>query len=96
MKLLFVIANSKCKSALIGLIGACERKDQAFLCFFTGDGVTLLDDAELQTGLAGAERAVVCEFSWEQFAPDRQPPIEQGSQTDHSSMVGTASHVVSL
>jgi hypothetical protein len=96
MKLLLVVSNPKAAAALAGLAEACRRKPVGLLCFFTGAGVSLLDEPGLQSALAHAERAVVCEHSWQQFAPDRPPPIEQGSQTDHSSMVGEASRLVSL
>ena len=96
MKLLIVISNPASSAALGGLVGACLRRELPFLCFFTGDGVALLDDPDLHTGLSRAERAVVCEYSWRRYAPDRAAAFEEGSQTDHSAMIGEASHVVSL
>lgn len=96
MKLLIVVSNPKSRAALSGLLGACIRRKLAFACFFTGDGVTLLDDAGLVSELGNAARAVVCEHSWQQYSPDRPAPIEQGSQTDHSALMGEVSHVVSF
>jgi len=46
--------------------------------------------------LATAERAVVCEHAWGAYAPDDVPPIDSGSQTDHSAMIGSVDQVISL
>ena len=96
MTLLFVLSNPQSKPALKGLIGACDRAQVDFMCFFTGAGVAMLADTELTSLLAAAERAVVCEHAWGAYAPDDVPPIDSGSQTDHSAMIGSVAKVISL
>ena len=58
------------------------------------DDLPLLD-AELQAALADA-RAVVCEESWHRFCGDAACPVELGSQTVNSALMGEAKKVVSL
>jgi len=96
MKILIVIGNPDAVEALIGLASTCSRRDQPFLCFFTGDGVKILQNPEVLSAISKTERAVVCEYSWAKYFPDQQSPIEQGSQTDHSAMVSIVNQVVSL
>ncbi len=96
MKILFVISNPTSVEALLGLTDACARRNQTFLCFFTGDGVEILGDSKVIDAISKAERAVVCEFSWAKYLPGQQAPIEEGSQTDHSAMVSKVDKVVSL
>jgi len=96
MKILIVISNPESTEALIGLSSACSRRDQTFFCFFTGDGVKLFENPDVITAVFEAERAVVCEYSWAKYFPDQHPPIEEGSQTDHSAMIGLANQVISL
>jgi hypothetical protein len=43
-----------------------------------------------------AERVVVCEHSWARFMGDTPCPVELGSQTQNSIMVGEADRIVSL
>lgn len=96
MTVLFVVAHPGAAAAFTGLAGACARADVAYDCFFTGEGVRLLDDPAVEAAAQAAARAVVCEYSWARWTPGREPPVEQGSQTDHSAMVGEAGQVVSL
>ena len=42
------------------------------------------------------ERAVVCEDSWHKFCPGLHCPVEAGSQTGNSALMGEAKKVVSL
>ena len=46
--------------------------------------------------VGGAARAVVCEESWHRFCPDSPCPVELGSQTVNSALMGEAQRVVSL
>ena len=96
MKILIVVSHPESTEALIGLTSACSRRNQNFLCFFTGDGVKLLESNEVVDAISNAERAVVCEYSWAKHFADKKAPIEEGSQTDHSAMMSTVSKVVSL
>ncbi len=96
MKILIVVSHPESHEALIGLTTACSRRNQEYLCFFTGDGVQLLESNEVVNILNDAERAVVCEYSWAKHFADKKAPIEEGSQTDHSAMVSIVKKVVSL
>lgn len=96
MNILFVVAHPDAAHALVGLADACGRADVHYSCFFTGDGVRLLQDGGVLSIAAAAGRAVVCEYSWARHFSQQEPPIEQGSQTDHSAMIGDAERVVSL
>ena len=44
----------------------------------------------------GARRLVVCEESWHRFCVDTACPVEFGSQTANSALIGDAARVVSL
>ncbi len=96
MKLLIVISTPASIAALTGFTGACLRRGQPFSCFVTGEGVRVLRDPEIANILRESKRAVVCEYSWSRLFPDEAPPIEEGSQTDHSAMIGEADQVFSL
>jgi len=96
MKILIVIANPKSAEALLGFCGACSRAQQSYLCFFTGDGVKLLSDNTIIDAIKTAERNVACEYSWGKYFKSQEIPIEQGSQTDHSSMISMVDRVISL
>ncbi len=96
MNVLFVVAHPTAGDAFVGLSGACGRAGVAYRCFFTGDGVRVLEQAHAVNAARNAQRAVVCEHSWARHFPAAVPPVEQGSQTDHSAMIGEAMKVVSL
>lgn len=96
MKILFHVATEEGGRYLLPLARACSRGGHAFGVFFTHDGVLALRDERLQAALAAAERAVVCETSWHRFCPERACPVEAGSQTSSSMMIGAAQRVVSL
>ncbi len=80
----------------VALAGACERADVAWSCFFTNDGVKVLADAAVVAALGAAARAVACEKSWEDFMGGAACPVELGSQTVNSALMGEAGRVVSL
>lgn len=96
MKILFVISNPKTADILLGLSNACARAKQQYSCFFTGDGVKLLENNEVLSAIGSADRKVACEHSWEKYFSTQELPIEQGSQTDHSAMISMVDRVVSL
>ena len=98
MSLLFVVTHPQSGACLAGLGAACIRKRVDFSLFFTGDGVITLHRNRqcLEDILNHAKEAVACEFSWRQKMNDHTCPITQGSQTDHSRMLGLAEKVVSL
>ncbi len=98
MSLLFIVTHPASGAYLAGLGAACIRQQVDFMLFFTGDGVITLHRNQecLENILNHAEEAVACEFSWQQKMTDQVCPITQGSQTDHSRMLGLAEKVVSL
>ena len=95
MDILFHVATEAGAQILLPLARACRRRGHAFAAFFTHEGVRGLLDAELQAALEGS-RAVVCEESWHRFCADAACPVELGSQTTNSAMMGEARKVVSL
>lgn len=95
MDILFHVTTEAGAHFLLPLARACRRRGHAFGAFFTHEGVRGLLDAQLQAALAGA-RAVVCEESWHRFCGDAACPVELGSQTVNSALMGEAKKVVSL
>lgn len=96
MTILFTVGHPGAVSALLGLARAAARAEVPFVCFFTGEGARLLHNQDVRDVASKSARAVVCEHSWARYFPDQRPPVEQGSQTDHSSMIGNAERVISL
>jgi hypothetical protein len=78
------------------LAAACDRAGIAWGCFLTGEGVTALGDGGFLAHLTKAQRAVVCEHSWQHHMADRQCPVELGSQTINCQLMAEAARVVSL
>lgn len=95
MDILFHVATEAGAQCLLPLARACRRGGHAFGAFFTHEGVRGLRDAELQATLADA-RAVACEDSWHRFCAGAACPVELGSQTANSALMGEAKKVVSL
>lgn len=95
MDIFFHVGSEAGARLLAPLAQACRRGNHAFAAFFTHDGVRGLDDAGLLAALEGA-RAVVCEESWHRFRAGRPCPVELGSQTNNSALMGEAGKVVSL
>lgn len=96
MEILFHVSTSEGGRFLLPLAESCRRTGCAFGAFFTHEGVLGLKDRSLQTALKGAVQAVVCEESWHRFCGELACPIEQGSQTINSALMGEAKRVVSL
>ncbi len=95
MDILFHVGTEAGARYLAPLARACRRGHHAFAAFFTHEGVLALRDAGLREALDGA-RAVACEESWHRFCPEEACPVESGSQTTNSSLMGEAKRVVSL
>ena len=95
MDILFHVTTEGGAQLLLPLARACRRRGRAFGAFFTHEGVRGLLDAELQKALEGS-RAVVCEESWHRFCADAACPVELGSQTTNSALMGEEAKVVSL
>lgn len=96
MDFLFHVSTATGGQFLLPLVLAARRAGCSSGAFFTHDGVLGLKDARLITALAGIERAVVCEESWHRLCPGLDCPVEAGSQTDNSALMGLADKVVSL
>lgn len=96
MEVMMHVSSADAGRAVLSLARACVRARIKWGCFFTNDGVRALTDAALVDVLAGAERAAVCEHSWQQVMGDGVPPIEAGSQTINSAMMAEAARVISL
>ena len=95
MDMLFHVTTEGGAKLLLPLALACRRGPHAFGAFFTHEGVRGLASPDLQAALRGA-RAVVCEESWHRHCADSVCPVELGSQTVNSALMGQARHVVSL
>ena len=80
----------------VALAGACRRAGIAWSCFFTNDGVKVLADEAVVAALGAAGRAVACEKSWEELMGGAACPVELGSQTVNSALMGEADKVISL
>jgi hypothetical protein len=96
MKILFEISSGNAASVLVPLARACDRNAVTWSCFFTGDGVKTLARDDVIATIAGATKAAACEVSWESYMGDQPCPVEIGSQTNNSAMVGDADKIISL
>ena len=95
MDVLLVLSARDSGPTVTGLVRALDRAGAHWECFITNDGVELLNRPEFLAAIAGSARAVACEHSWD-IHGSGDCPVERGSQTIHSSMMGEASRVVSL
>lgn len=96
MDILFHATAPESARLLHPLVEAARRCGISFACFFTHESVLGLGNEALLTALRAAERAVVCEESWHRFCPGLACPLESGSQTSNSALMGEARKVVSL
>lgn len=80
----------------VALAGACQRAGVAWSCFFTNDGVKVLADSAAAAAFGTAARAVACEKSWEEFMGGAACPVELGSQTVNSALMGEADKVIGI
>ncbi|WP_310452127.1 hypothetical protein [Sulfuritalea sp.] len=96
MDILFHVSTAAGGRLLYPLLLAARRADCRVGAFFTHEGVLGLRDTDLAAALIQADRAVVCEESWHRFCPGLPCPVEAGSQTSNSALMGEARKVVSL
>ena len=94
--LLIHVSTPASGAITVALADACRRAGIAWSCFLTNDGVKVLADEALVAALDGAERAVACEKSWAEFMGGAACPVELGSQTVNSALMGEADKVVSI
>lgn len=96
MDILFHVSTAAGGRLLHPLVLAAQRAGCRIGAFFTHEGVLGLGDTDLRAALGSAERAVVCEESWHRFCSGLACPVEAGSQTINSALMGEAKRVVSL
>ncbi len=96
MDILFHVSTAAGGRLLHPLLLAANRAGCSSGAFFTHEGALGLRDIDLMAALSHIERAVVCEESWHKFCPDLHCPVEAGSQTTNSALMGEARKVVSL
>ena len=96
MELLLLVSNPKSQSVLQPLMAACTRAGIDWGLFFTNDGVGMLGDETVQRAAADANRAVVCQESWNKYMQGIHCPVEAGSQTTNSEMAAAARRIVGL
>ena len=96
IKVLFEVTSCKAAEVLVPLARACNRNSIPWACFFTGNGVKNLAGEDVKEIITGAVKAVACEVSWEHFMGDDTCPVEIGSQTNNSALVGETDKVVSI
>lgn len=95
MDVLLVLTTRESGGIASGLFRALDRAGTHWECFFTNDGVELLNQPEFLTATTGAARAVACEHSWDIYGSG-DCPVELGSQTINSAMMTEANRVISL
>lgn len=96
MDLLIILTNPSSLPIVMPLTAACARAGTSWAIFFTNDGVKLLENKELVAALASAQKAITCQESWKEYMGDMECPIQLGSQTGNSELVGLADRVLSL
>ena len=96
MDILFHVSTAAGGRLLYPLLLAAGRAGCSSGAFFTHEGVLGLRDTDLTAALGAIERAVVCEESWHRFCPGLYCPVEAGSQTTNSALMGETKKVVSL
>jgi hypothetical protein len=96
MDVLFIVSTPESGRLLAPLAAACRRRGASWGCFFTNDGVAVLNDPAVAAVITCADSAVACEHSWERFQGDAACPVTLGSQTNNSAMLGQAARVIGL
>jgi len=96
LDVLLVITHEKSDSIAVPLLDALKRKGVTTGVFVTGNGARVLAGSELQASLNGVAQAVACMDSWRHCYPEQDCPVTEGSQTDHSDMIGNAGKVLCL
>ena len=96
MDVLIIVSSDAAGPILLPLAKAFDRAGAAWGAFFTHRGVTLLTDAAIAEAVSRADAVVACQDSWQHQLGDVACPVQLGSQTNNSAMVGEAGRVVSL
>lgn len=95
MDLMYLVTTADADKVLLPLLQASRRRGIAWGCFFTNDGVRVLENATVRDLMSFADSAVACELSWERYGGGACP-VNSGSQTNNSAMAAQAKHLISL
>ncbi len=96
LDLLLIISTPDSGRVLLPLAGACQRKGLRWSCFFTNDGVRILENPAMVHAIRCADDLIACEHSWARFEGETPCPITLGSQTNNSALVSRAEKVIGL
>ena len=96
LDLLLIISTPDSARVLLPLAGACQRRGLRWSCFFTNDGVRVLEDPAMVHSIRCADDLIACEHSWARFEGGTPCPVTLGSQTNNSALVGRAAKVIGL
>jgi hypothetical protein len=96
LDLLLIISTPDSGRVLRPLAGACGRRGLRWSCFFTNDGVRVLEDPAIVHAIRCADNPIACEHSWARCEGETPCPIALGSQTNNSALVGRAAKVIGL
>lgn len=96
MDVLLIVSREAAAPILKPLADALTRSGARWAAFFTNDGVRVLRDAAIASAVGQARTAIACHKSWEAQVGGEACPVELGSQTNNSALVGEADRVVSL
>ena len=96
MDLLLIVSTPQSGPIATELGKAALRAGLNWGVFLTNDGVRNFSDHVFADTIAKANRAIACHESWAQHMGDTPCPVETGSQTNNSTLVGEAAHIVSL
>ena len=91
--LLITVSHSDSQILVAGLLNACRQQTTAVSIFFTGQGVKMLDNDRVLAALACAKESIACAESWSDWS-EAGCPVTEGSQTEHSRLIGQATHLV--
>lgn len=96
MDLLIIVSTEKSGAIADALGQAATRAGLNWAVFFTNDGVKTLTNQSFCGTLNKASTAIACQESWRQHIGDSPCPIQSGSQTSNSELVGNANRIISL
>tara|TARA_B100001142_G_C14222063_1_gene611937 strand:+ start:381 stop:674 length:294 start_codon:yes stop_codon:yes gene_type:complete len=97
MDVMIHVTSRDSEKIALPLMRALTRANTDWGCFLTNDGVELLENKMFVDALSVSSQALVCEYSWEKAGKNiKNCPIEKGSQSFNSSMMGQALRLVSL
>lgn len=96
LDLLIIVSTPESGRVLRPLAGACQRRGLSWSCFFTNDGVRVLEDPAMVHAIRCADELIACEQSWARFEGEVRCPVSLGSQTNNSALVSRAAKIIGL